>query len=127
MIRSILLSLLLSVTLCAATPAIRIKLPLERVVGAAPLSLRLAIYLDPQERNRWVCLYAKQTRNGSQEKTSCWEVQAEHEALVTWRDIKDLSAGEWVIAAAVLRNDDSSTLSNRYTIQVTGFGYDLPE
>lgn len=127
MARFLLLLALLIAPLQAATPAIRIKLPVERVIVAAPGSMRLAIFLEPNERNRWVCLYVRQIQNGDAEHTSCWEVQADKEARTTWKDIRDLEAGQWDIVAAVLRNDDTSTLSNRYTVHVTGFGYSLPE
>lgn len=127
MARLLLLLLLLTAPLQAATPAIRIKLPVERVILAAPGSMRLAIFLEPNPANRWVCLYVRQIQNGTNEHTSCWEVNADKEARTTWRDVKDLDAGQWDVVAAVLRNDDTSTLSNRYTVHVTGFGYSLPE
>lgn len=127
MARLLLLFLLLIAPLQAATPAIRIKLPVERVIVAAPGSMRLAIFLEPNERNRWVCLYVKQIQNGNLERTGCWAVDAEKEARTTWKEIKDLDAGQWDIVAAVIRNDETSTLSNRYTVHVTGFGYSLPE
>lgn len=109
----------------AEPPPIRISVP--GTMGNAPLYLRVRITLEPNERNRWVCLYAQQIQNGSERISHCWEVQAEQEARTSWRELKRLTAGQWDVVAAVLRNDDTSTLSNRYTLHVLGMGYESPE
>lgn len=124
MIRSLLLALVLSATLSAAPPPLKISTPRNLTVGSAPLFIRLAITLEPDARNRWLCLYVRQVRGGSEEKTSCWDVQADKEARTTWKDIKDLGAGEWDIVAAILRNDEQSVMSNRIHFTVIGIGYD---
>ncbi len=124
MARFLLIFTLLTTSLYAAPPAIQVTVPTG--IGNAPYSLRLRITLEPDPRNRWVCLYVRQTRGGAQEHNSCWDVQAEREARTTWRLIKDLDAGEWTFIAAIMRNDEQSTLSNREKIQVFGFGYEPP-
>ena len=103
----------------AAPPPIRIAI--SNIIGSAPLYLRIRVTLEPDTRNRWVCLYASELRHGIQ-ITSCWEVQAEREAKTTWRELKRLTAGKWDVVAAAIRNDEQATLSNRYTIRVIGHG-----
>lgn len=126
MIRSIFLLLLLLSTPLFAEP-IKVTVPGNRTVGMNPLTIRLQITLEPNEANRWVCLYVKQTYGGTQEKNSCWDVDAEREAKTTWRLLKDLTTGKWEIVAAVVRQDEKSVLSNRLLLTVLGPGYESPE
>jgi hypothetical protein len=87
---------------------------------------RVKITLEPNPTNRYVCFYVQQVQGGAQEKTSCWSVQAEKEARTTWREVKDLSSGRWVLRAAVLRNNDQAVLSNEIEIHVLGPNYSPP-
>lgn len=115
------LLLLPAILLAAEPPPLKIRVP--GYVGSAPMDLPVRITLEPNEKNRWVCLYAVAVRGGGDEVTSCWEVMAEKEPRTTNRMIRHMSAGVWEIVAAVLRNDEQATLSNRLTIHVIGIGY----
>ena len=111
--------------LFAANPPI--KITIATLIGSAPVYLRVRVTVEPDDRNRWVCLYAQQVRGGQESVTSCWEVHGKVEAKTTWREIKRLGGGKWDITAAVIRNDERSILSNRYTVTVLGHGYYEPE
>lgn len=124
MARFLLFLALLITPLYAAPPAIKLTAP--GTIGKAPLTFDLRITLEPDERNRQICLHVQQTRGGDHERLGCWEVDAEREPRTTWKRIKDLDAGEWDITASVIRNDEKSTLSNRVTMQVFGLGYEPP-
>ncbi len=101
-----------------------IAITTSQVMGNSPLDLRVRITIQPDARNRWACLYATQFVGGSAQFSSCWELQAEKEAKTTWRTVKRLTGGKWEVAAAVIRQDSDSVLSNRQQIRVIGQGFE---
>ena len=123
MISSLLLTLLLSTSLAFAGEP-DIKITTSQLLGNSPLDVRVRVTIQPDTRNRWACLYTTQYVGGSAQFSSCWELQAEKEAKTTWRTVKRLTGGKWDIVAGVIRNDGTSTLSNRFQIRVIGQGFE---
>lgn len=124
----LLCNLLLAVAVAVSTAtaaAPPIKIDSRYVMAPGPATFRIRITLEPDARNRYVCLQWVQLRPGHAEHTSCWEVDAEHEAKTTWKDIKEIPAGKYGVTAYVVRNDEQATLSNRLTLIVTGFGFEM--
>jgi len=127
-LKSFVASLLIAVAIApsiAAAPPIRIDS--RQLTGSAPAYFRIRLTLEPDERNRWVCLRWHQTTGGQQEKTSCWSVQAEQEARTTWKELKELPAGKYAVVAYVVRNDEQAQLSNTLSLTVIGIGYEPEE
>lgn len=83
--------------------------------------VRLGIHVEPDERNRRVCLEV----DGARYQNSCWNHDGTS-ALTTWRDIKDMRPGKWIMRATIIRNDESLSLSNTLEVTVYGLGYEPP-
>lgn len=106
-----LMGALLSVSIQASSP---ISIESKQMMGNAPATFRIRIMLEPDERNRVVCLQV------GDERRSCWTVQAEKEARTTWRELRDLRSGEYEVRAYIIRNDEQIVLSNTLTLTVIG-------
>lgn len=120
------LLLAVAVAVSTATAAVPpIKIDSRQHTGIAPAMFRVRITLEPDARNRYVCLQWVLLRPGYAEHTGCWEVDAEHEQKTTWKELKDLDAGKYAVTAYVIRNDEQAILSNPLTLMVTGFGFEL--
>lgn len=88
---------------------------------------RVKITLEKNSANRRVCFIVIQIQGGAEQRgPSCWSVDAEREARTTWREVKDLPSGKWSIRAAVIRNDESISMSNELIIHVFGPNYAGP-
>lgn len=107
-----------------ATAAPPIALDTRSQLASSPGYFRLRITVEPDARNRYLCLQWVQTRSGNAEHTGCWEIQAEREPRTTWKDLKELPAGKYAVVAWVIRNDEQKSLSNPLTLIVTGLGYE---
>jgi hypothetical protein len=115
-----------AIALCpvVATATSPITLDSRVLIGAAPAWFRVRITLEPDARNRYLCLQWQQIRSGNAQKIGCWSVDAEREPRTMWKDIKDLAAGKYVVVAYVIRNDEQRSISNPVTLTVTGIGYE---
>ena len=108
-------------TAIAAAPPV--ALDIKGPMGAAPLTRKARVTVDPHPGNRWLCVEWTQLQGGAGYRSSCREWVGETAPKTHWQDIKDLSSGKWEVVAYVIRNDEQGKLSNRVTLHVLGPNY----
>lgn len=113
----------LSVVVVAAPPPISIDVR-HGNSGGAPLTVRVRVTVEPDTRNRHMCLSWTQIQGGTQARTSCQEMQGNEEPRTFWQDVKSLSSGKWDLVAFVIRNDDTRAVSNHITLHSFGPNYE---
>lgn len=109
-------------TATAAAPPIALKI--QVLSGAEPFTTQARVTIEPNEANRFFCLSWTQLQGGAQQRTSCQQIDGASSAKTYWQFLKELSSGKWDVVAYVLRNDESSHLSNRVLLHVLGPNYE---
>jgi hypothetical protein len=101
-----------------------IALDIKYQVSPSPGYFKARVTIEPNDANRWACLYLTPLTASGHQVSHCWESVGSTAPRTTWRELKNLPAGRYEAVAAVIRNNDSSTLSTRIRLTVTGFGYE---
>lgn len=89
-------------------------------VASAPASLNVRITIQPDSRNRWGCFGWQQVESGAQSHSGCWSIEGVAEAKTSYRLVRDLPAGEYVMQAWIIRNDETRINSIPRTFKVIG-------
>ncbi len=105
----------------AAVAAPLINITIGQKIATVPSYFRVQVTIEPAPTNRWGCLYVVPLSTGDQ-VTSCWSLNGESEPRTFWRELKNLPPGRYDVNAAVVRNDEHSTVSTTVRILVMGPG-----
>ena len=122
-------TLINTAVVAAASP---IAIDTRQNVGSAPATFRIRITVEPDIKNRYLCLVWSQVQGGRNERTSCQAIDAlvKDDGTVVlppkthWQMLRDLPSGRWEVVAYVVRNDEQGRLSNRLTLKVLGPNYE---
>ena len=90
-----------------------VSLSINPSVGFAPLFVRVKITVEPNPDNRGICLTWDSL--DAMYGTHCFPIYGEK---TFWYDLKDLSAGDYVIKATLFRSPSSVIDSPELKIQV---------
>lgn len=122
--------LALAVAASTATAGVPpIALDIKYLNGPEPFTTRARVTVEPNATNRYMCLSWTQVQGGGGGRTSCLSLDGASAPRTYWQFLKELSSGRWEVAATVIRNDESRSMSNHILLNVLGpnFEMDTPE
>lgn len=85
-------------------------------ISSAPATIRVRITLTQDPQNRALCLQV----DGTEFRSSCWEIDAQRAPRTAERWVKDLPAGCYTATAAVGREDGTTRFVSE-EFRVVGF------
>jgi hypothetical protein len=111
------LLMLLAVLAIAASPQ-PLTIDVSPRIGRAPQDIHIKTRVQPDERNRALCLVV----DGPQYRSSCWELPGKAAPITTDTWLKDFPGGHYAVAVVLSRLEDGKRVDITRSVPVCVIG-----